>query len=218
MTETELIPAPIDPLDPLANLPPLTLKQQAWITHLFSDANLNPSEAVRLSYDATTQESVWRIASDNVRKLHAHVQAMMKANGMQPEEVLSRLSDLARTTMDDAIEVDEDGKFRISLKKAKERGRLHTVKKIKDSPKFGIELEMTDAQAALHDLAQIHKLFPERRPDLTAVQVNLAAEAYTPPRTHAERIARIGEMAMLLGLDECIAELQRRKAEQEAIG
>lgn len=219
-TTTDNLPAAIDNDETiLQQLPTLTLKQRAWIAHLFSDARMNATEAARLAgYDCDNPLSYKVIAAQNLAKLSPFIQALARTHALDPARTLARLSELALADPADAIEVNEEtGEWHIDLAKAKQLGKTHTIKKLKNSPKYGVEIEMHDAQAALHDLAMIHKLFPERRPDINAVQVNLQQEAYTPPKTHAERVQRIGEMAMLLGLDECITELQRRKAEQEAI-
>lgn len=85
------------------------------------------------------------------------------------DEVLERLTSHARGTMADFIDVDEGGNFRINLKEAKNRARLHLIKKIKttrrvteESTETSVELELYDAQAALVQLGKYYRLFSDR--------------------------------------------------------
>lgn len=85
------------------------------------------------------------------------------------DEVLERLTSHARGTMADFIDVDEGGNFRINLKEAKNRARLHLIKKVKttrrvteESTETTVELELYDAQAALVQLGKYYRLFSDR--------------------------------------------------------
>lgn len=80
---------------------------------------------------------------------------------MGANEVLARLTEHARLSMGDYIQVDDDGAVRLDMKKARDANKLGMIKKLKPT-KFGTELELYDAQAALVHLGKHHKLFTEK--------------------------------------------------------
>ena len=85
---------------------------------------------------------------------------------MAPQEVLARLSSIATTTFEDFIEFNPDGTYVISLRRAQMAAKLGSIKKIKHT-KFGVEIELYDALAALKLLGAHQGLFQQavRRDD-----------------------------------------------------
>lgn len=81
---------------------------------------------------------------------------------MSADEVLLRLADHARGSMEDFVEVGGgvDG-FSLDLEKARDAGKLHLVKKL-SSTENGPSIELYDAQSALVQLGKAHGLFVER--------------------------------------------------------
>lgn len=83
---------------------------------------------------------------------------------MGAREVLMRLADMAAGSIDDFL----NDKGLIDLKKARQRGRMHLVKKytVESLDKDLVTkrtLELHDAQAALVQLGRYHKLFVDRQ-------------------------------------------------------
>jgi len=83
---------------------------------------------------------------------------------MTPNEVLHRISKMARANLSDLIDVDETGKPTLNLKKAQEQGAMYLVKKL-NFDSFGNlkSLEIHDSFAALAKMGQHHKLFDRAR-------------------------------------------------------
>lgn len=83
----------------------------------------------------------------------AAVEAAMREHAMRAPEVLARLADQARATLEDFITVDEHGGARIDLARARAAGKLHLVKSVKQT-RHGLHVELHDSQAALKLIAQ----------------------------------------------------------------
>lgn len=78
------------------------------------------------------------------RLVAAHMVLMKSA-----EEYARRLSEQALFSLEDFIDIDEDGKPILNLHKAAERGRLHLVKKLWQNSDGHWRIEFYDAQQAI---------------------------------------------------------------------
>ena len=133
----------------------LTDKQQAFVTHYL--ACLNGAEAARRAgYPA---KSARQVASENLSKpdIRAAIDAALAHAAMPASEVLARLTEHARASMEEFVSVRGRGAS-LDLKAAKERGVLHLVKKYTKTNK-GVSVEIYDAQAALITLGKYYRLF-----------------------------------------------------------
>jgi phage terminase small subunit len=136
----------------------LTDKQQAFITHYL--ACLNASEAARRA--GYPDRSAYSIGWENLRKpeIRAAIDAALTDAAMPASEVLARLTEHARISMEEFTTVRGRG-IALDLKAAKDRGVLHLVKKYTKT-KQGVTVELHDAQAALALLAKHHGLLVDR--------------------------------------------------------
>lgn len=158
--------------DALAALPP---KQRKFVVEYLRDLH-GQNAAIRAGYaeKAARVQASRLLTNVNVR---AAVEAGMTLYTMPAPEVLYRLTEQARSSIDDFADVIEDdvsdagdmveakaiaGGWRLNLAKAKLRGKLHLIKKIK-AGQWGPEIELYDAQAALALLGKHHRLFVERQ-------------------------------------------------------
>lgn len=136
----------------------LTDRQEAFITAYLGPANLNATEAARMAGYAHPNVAAWHdlLVNPSIRN---RIRGALEAKGMCVEEVLARLSDCARASLDDVIDVDSDDPsiWRLNLNKAKRRGVLHTVASVK-ATKYGPEVRMHDPLEALSILARVHKM------------------------------------------------------------
>jgi len=106
---------------------------------------------------------------------------------MNADEVLDRLTDIARGDIADVLDIGSMG-FSLDLKKAYEGGKTKLIKKLKQKTTIVIgkgenpdqefhetEFEMYSAHEALRDLAKVHALFIDRtRNDSDALTMLLA--------------------------------------------
>lgn len=121
----------------------------------------NASEAARRAGYRGRPDSIGSRLLGNV-SIQAAIQARLSELAMSADEVLTRLADQARGSMEDFIGTGEDGTvIGLDFAKAKTAGKLHLIRAVafgKDSDR----LELYDAQAALVRLGEGHGLFAKR--------------------------------------------------------
>lgn len=132
----------------------LTAKQQEFVEQ-YIDCGFNSSEAARRAKYQGKPNVIGPRLLANV-SVRAAVAKALEERAMPANEVLARIADQARGTMDDFL--DDDGK--IDLKRGRERGKLHLVKS-RSVTKEGERIELYSAQAALELLAKHHGLLTE---------------------------------------------------------
>lgn len=146
----------------------LTTKQQIFIEEYLSNG-YNATAAARTAGYAGGDAQLRVQGSDNLSKpnIRSRIDERLREHRLNADEVLARLSEMARGSMDDFIDSDSGS---LDLKKASKAQRLHLVKKIKsrtiisnkdDSQVDETEIELYDAQKALIDLGRHLKLFTD---------------------------------------------------------
>lgn len=155
---------------------PLTNKQRLFVEHYLTC--LNAAEAARRSgYSA---KSAYAIGSENLTKpeIKAAIDERLQEAAMSADEVLRRLADHARGTLEDFIsgqaliapdkaeETDGEpvaatGPY-VDLEKARALGKMHLLKKFKVDKDGAVTIELHDPQAALVQLGRYHGLFLDK--------------------------------------------------------
>jgi len=184
----------------------LTGKQLAFVNFYLGEANFNATEAARLAGYKGSYGSLRVIGHENITKLNIKqaIAARMEQIAMPANEVLVRLSEQARGSIEDLLDVE--GYFiRDDLKKAKERGKLNLIKKITFNDFGGVKsFELHDPQAALVHLGKHHRLFDragEETPEMLAeARKALADFLHKHPNATREDIAPL--YAQTFGVDE----------------
>jgi len=141
-----------------ALLAALTDKERAFVL-AYVDC-LNATKAAKLARYSET--SARQIGSENLSKPHIRtaIDALLDARAMPAGEILARLSEYARGSMEDFFSVRGRG-ITLDLKKASERGVLHLIKRYSKT-KQGVTIELHDPQAALQLLGRHYRLFIDR--------------------------------------------------------
>jgi hypothetical protein len=105
--------------------------------------------------------------------IQSRIAERMKESAMGADEVLKRLSDIARSDIGDFLDIGNMA-FSVDLNKAKEMGITHLLKKVKmrtattlsadgvETETHTIEVEPYDAQAALNTLGKHLNLFNDK--------------------------------------------------------
>ena len=145
----------------------LTNKRKAFIEEYLIDFNATQA-AIRAGYSEKTAHAIgW----ENLRipEIDEEIQRRIADKTMSADEVLIRLGDQARGTMEDFGNVlaDIPNAFWLDLAKAERRGKLHLIKKLKFNPLGKSEIELYDAQAALVHIGKHHGLFR----DITEISI-----------------------------------------------
>lgn len=138
----------------------LTVKQRRFVEAYLGPANFNASKAARLA--GYSEKTARVIGLENLTKpaIEAAIQDGLARLAMPANEVLHRLADQARGSLEDFIEVTAEG-WTINLQKAKDAGKLHLLHELgwtKDGPK----IKLYSAAEALVNLGRHHKLFTEK--------------------------------------------------------
>lgn len=146
----------------------LSNKQQAFVEYYLRCWNAAEA-ARRAGYSEKTAHSIGHenLSKPDIQNAITTRLAELKAG---TDEVLLRLTSHSRGSMDDFI----GGLDHIDLDRARERGVMHLIKKVKqrtttisktdgeDIETHDIELELYDAQAATVQLGRHHGLFVDR--------------------------------------------------------
>lgn len=144
--------------DTQALLAQLTDKERAFAIAYASC--LNGAKAARAAH--YSEASIYVIASENLRKpkIRTAIDALMAETAMPPNEILARLTDQARGSMEDFLTVRGRG-VALDLKKAADRGVLHLVKKYSKT-KQGVSVELYSAYDAQVKLGEHERLWVQR--------------------------------------------------------
>lgn len=203
---------------------------QEFIKLVAQERTFNATEAARR---AGYSENGIRVTAHNLRHdpdIDKEIQAVIADQVMTADEVLVRLADEARGTIEDFIDIganetyikqlegeienlqkiaDKEANtirerldtlkmiqearntidrlreqpYRINLKKAEERGKLHLIKGLKPN-QYGIGLELHDAQAAKVHIGKVHKLFVDKH-EVTGANGEPLFKAYMDVDTDA---------------------------------
>lgn len=147
-------------------------KHQAFVDNYFF-CNFNATEAYKLTYGTLDDNVAAANASRLLRndKVAQEVRARFEARAMKADEIIDRLSQIARGDIGDYI--DDYGV--IDFQKARKARKTHLLKKVKqrtirqmgneekeDTEIHDMEFEAYSAHEALRDLAKVHALFIDR--------------------------------------------------------
>jgi hypothetical protein len=139
--------------------PHLTYRQALFVSFYLGEANGNATEAARMAGYAKAKQS----GSANLRKsqIRAALDSRLDEVAMSTDEVLARLTEVARADLGDFLKFDRRGRIYLDLNRAHIEGRLHLVKKL-NRTQFGYVIELHDSMAALQLLGKYHGLFRDR--------------------------------------------------------
>lgn len=150
-------------------------KQQLFLTEYLIDMNATQA-AIRAGYSEHSAYSCGQRMLKNV-EIQAAIQQKLNDSAMKSDEILQKLTEIARADMGDFLDVSSMA-FQLDLNKAKEQDKLKLIKKIKqftvikngkdgDEENTRIEFELLDQLRALELLGKYRKLFIDRT-DITS--------------------------------------------------
>jgi phage terminase small subunit len=135
----------------------LTRKQRLFVNNYVRC--LNATEAARASGYGNTYSSAAVAGHQLLKKpkIKSEVTRLLEKRTIPESEVISRLADMATASMEDFINPSSlSGRVEINLAKARQRGKLHLLKKFKRKIDGSVEIELHDSQAALDKLVRIY--------------------------------------------------------------
>ena len=135
----------------------LTHKQRQFCRHyVLTDGNA--TESARRAGYSMPEKSGYRVLHSP--KVQMYLARYMQENAMQADEVLMRLSDVARGSFEDFMTIGDDGDVQLDISKARNAGKLHLLKQL-DLTKDGLKISIHDPVKALQLLGQYHGLFSQ---------------------------------------------------------
>ena len=135
-----------------------TKKQRLFIEHYLQC--WNAAEAARKA--GYSERTARYIGYENLTKPHIKekIQERIDEIAMSADEVLMNLSEIGRGTVEDFMNVDEDGRLKFDFKRAQEENKLKLINKIVPT-REGLKVELHDRMKALQLLGKHHGLFAD---------------------------------------------------------
>ncbi len=117
--------------------------------------------------------------------------------GMKPVEIIARLSRIARTDMEEFLDVDENGYARVNLKKAKAMGKLGLLAEISYDNNGMPRIKLQSQLDAMEKLAKINAMFTEKLEVSITGQVDIQVNKQVMVQALADPalLAKLGELA-----------------------
>jgi len=155
----------------------LTGMQRRFLLEYLAAEKPNASRAAEKSGYSNPRQAGSRLLKNP--KIREAIDEFFYAQEMSAREVIARLSDHARGSLGDFLEIGDDYEPTLNLGKAKREGKLHLLKKYKQKKvtyinKDGeetdtewVEVELHDPQAALVHIGRYHGLFTDKQ-DITS--------------------------------------------------
>lgn len=136
----------------------LTAKQQLFIYHYLD--TLNGVKAAKRAGYKGSYSTLGVVAHENLKKpkIKKAIQDGLIEMAMSEEEVVARISELAKVNLSDFIIESEDG-FKLNWKEIEKKGYL--IKGITHTQQ-GIKLDLHDSLKALIQLGRLYALFTDR--------------------------------------------------------
>ena len=138
----------------------LSKRREVFISEYINNRFNATQAAIKAGYSEKSARVAGHrlITNDNVAE---EIALRVKEMCMSGEEAMGLLSDQARGTLDDCMDVGEDGKVRLNFNKAKENGKLHLIKSIVPTAN-GIKVELYSSQRALELIAKAQGVFVDK--------------------------------------------------------
>lgn len=147
-------------------------KQQLFLNEYLIDMNATQA-AIRAGYSS---RSAYSMGQKLLKKgeISAEIQRKLDNSAMKADEILQKLTEIARIDIGDYLDVSSMA-FQINLAKAKEEDKLRFIKRIKqkttticrdggeDVEQNQIDFELLDQMRALEILAKYHGLLVEKQ-------------------------------------------------------
>ena len=163
--------------DTIPPTPKLKPKQKAFVEAYFIHA-MNATEAYQIVYPKASYETARRAASVLMTKrdIQAEIDRRMSEQVMTSNEVLKRLSDMAKANLLPFVRITHEGFTYFDFSHPEAKNYFHLIKKIKTKrtrrvegkgdnaeewEDEWIEVELHDAQSALEKIGKYHRLFKD---------------------------------------------------------
>ena len=135
----------------------LTDKRTIFIQEYLIDFNATRAAKVA-GYSKPRQQGSRLLTNVDIR---SEIDGCIEDKAMKAEEVLIRLGDIARCSVEDLMDVDEEGKLTFNFKRAQEENKLGMIKSISPTA-YGTKVELQDQMRALELIGKQLGLFKDK--------------------------------------------------------
>ncbi|MEN6488632.1 MAG: terminase small subunit [Smithella sp.] len=169
----------------------LTRKQANFLSEYLTDFNATQA-AIRAGYSVKSANPISQKLLKNP-EIQAGISQKIAEKAMKSDEILQEIADIARGSMGDFLDISSMA-FHVDLNRAKELGKLHLIKKIKqrttlkqgkdgDEEEFtNIEIELIDKLDALKTLAKAQGLLIDRQEIRSSGPVEIVIRRIDAPK------------------------------------
>jgi phage terminase small subunit len=138
----------------------LTYKQRLFVSAYIGEAKGNATEAARIAgYSSPDKQGSQLLGKTRIK---AAIERRVSIVALTADEVLARVAAQATADIGDYIDIDDTGDYTVNLERARKRGQLRNIQKLKQG-RFGPEIELKDSFSALIQLGKYHGLW-DREP------------------------------------------------------
>jgi len=173
----------------------LTSKQQLFLSEYLIDMNATKA-AIRAGYSARSATQIGQrlLLKDDIQ---AQIRTKLTEKSMKADEILQKLTEIAQGNMGDYLDVSSMA-FQIDLAKAKELGKLHLIKRVRqktttickdggeDVEQNQIDIELLDQLKALEMLAKYHGLLVDKHEIKTSGPVEIIIKRVDATNTNRD--------------------------------
>jgi len=173
----------------------LTSKQQLFLSEYLIDMNATQA-AIRAGYSARSATQIGQrlLLKDDIQ---AQIRTKLTEKSMKADEILQKLTEIAQGSMGDYLDVSSMA-FQIDLAKAKELGKLHLIKRVRqktttickdggeDVEQNQIDIELLDQLKALEMLAKYHGLLVDKHEIKTSGPVEIIIKRVDATNTNRD--------------------------------
>jgi hypothetical protein len=157
--------------------------QQAWLMEWLSNGHNAMQAAKDAGYQCRNDNTYKQVGHEN--RHHEKIAELIRRSmerHMGEGECMSRLEAIAKGSMEDFLRIDDQGQPQIDLDKAKRRGQLHLIKKIRtttrryaDGEKIEtkVDLQLYSKQRAIEKLLDAHGAFTDADREASRADVTI---------------------------------------------
>lgn len=164
--------------------PPLSDRQYAWCQHYLQHFNASRA-SLAVGCKGDPRKHGWRMRHSPA--VSRYIDNQLAAHSLSAQIVIAKIAEYTQASMHDFF---DEGKF--DLKKARERGVLHYIKRLRQT-KDVLSIEIVDPLRALWLMAQIHGLVGSRRKAKKAIAGGKVATCDTVFDNLNRKLSREGE-------------------------
>ncbi len=154
---------------------PLNYRQRLFVAYYLGESSGSAADAARKAgYKWPETQGPRLLKAPEIR---AAIAARVESAAISADEVLARLADTATADLMQFIELDKTGDWKVDLKRIKQLGLGHLIKRLRKNKNGSSDIELEPRAAALAKLGEHYNLWKGEAPSqLTLVELAKSLE------------------------------------------